>query len=92
MQPKDAVLKLIKITPILDKVSFKDVLELTSPYQLHTIYLNQQNDKELIETITKSCKDFLALCNKTKRRFQGARINEVSKAIENELVEEIRQD
>ncbi|MGA7077048.1 MAG: hypothetical protein WBZ42_11005, partial [Halobacteriota archaeon] len=91
MQPKDAILKLIEITPLLDKVSFRDVLELTSPYKLQPIDPNQQDDKELIETITKSCRDFLALCNKIKRRFQGARINEVSKAIENELVEEIRK-
>jgi hypothetical protein len=33
----------------------------------------------------------LALCNKAKRRFFGNRINEVSRAIENELVEEIRK-
>ena len=33
----------------------------------------------------------MALCNKAKRRFFGNRINEVSRAIENELVEEIRK-
>jgi hypothetical protein len=91
LQPKDAILKLIEIAPILDKVSFKEVLELTSPYKLYPINLSQEDDKELIESLIKSCKHFLALSNKTKRGYEGERINEVSKAIENELVEEIRK-
>jgi len=88
---KDAILKLIEIAPILDKVSFKEVLELTSPYKICPINLSEEEDKELVETLTQACKHFLALCNKTKRRYEGDRINEVSKAIENELVEEIRK-
>lgn len=91
MQPKEAIAKLVEITPILDRVSFKDVLELTSPCKLLPIDMNQEEDKELINTLKKSCKDFLTLCNKTKRRWEGERINEVSKLIENELVEEIRK-
>jgi len=91
LQPKDAVLKLVEIAPILDKVNFKDVLELTSPYKLDPIDLSVNDDKELIDALTKSCTDFLALCKKTKRVWEGARINEVSKSIENELVEQIRK-
>jgi hypothetical protein len=91
LQPKEAVLKLTEITPVLHKVSFKDVFEFTSPYKIVPINLSHEEDKELIEIITASCKHFLALCNKTSRRFQKERINEVSKAIENELVEEIRK-
>ena len=91
MQQKDAILKLIEIAPLLDKISFKDVLELTSPYKLHPINLSQEDDKELIEDLIKSCKGLLALATKTRRRYEGARINEVSKSIENELVEEIRK-
>ena len=91
MQPKDAIIKLKEIAPVLDKVSFKDVLELTSPYKLHPIDLNQEDDKELIESLVTSCKSLLALATKVRRRYEGARINEVSKSIENELVEEIRK-
>lgn len=91
MQPKDAIIKLTEIAPILDKVSFKDVLELTSPYKLHPIDLNQEDDKELIDSLVTSCKSLLALATKARRRYEGARINEVSKSIENELVEEIRK-
>lgn len=91
MQPKEAIRKLVEVAPVLDKVSFKDVLELTSAYKLLPIDMSQDDDKELINTLKKSCKDFLTLCNKTKRRWEGERINEVSKLIENELVEEIRK-
>jgi hypothetical protein len=91
LQPKDAIIKLTEIAPILDKVSFKDVLELTSPYKLYPIDLNQEDDKELIDSLVTSCKSLLALATKARRRYEGARINEVSKSIENELVEEIRK-
>jgi hypothetical protein len=91
LQPKEAVLKLTEISPVSDKVSFKDVLEFTSAYKLHAINLSQEDDKELIESLTKSCKSLLVLSNKARRRYEGARINEVSKSIENELVEEIRK-
>lgn len=91
MQPKEAIEKLVEIAPILDKISFKDVLELTSPYKLLPIDLKQAEDEELINALISSCKNFLTLCTKTKRRWEGERINEVSKPIENELVEEIRK-
>jgi hypothetical protein len=91
LQPKDAIIKLIEIAPILGKVSFKDVLELTSPHKIHPINLNQDEDKELIDSLVSSCKSLVALATKARRRYEGARINEVSKSIENELVEEIRK-
>lgn len=89
MQVKDAILNLLEITHKMQGISFKDVVEITSKHKLYPINLQQQEDKELIENLVTSCKNFLALCNKTKRRFYGNRINEVSKAIENEFVEEI---
>ena len=88
---KDAIGSLIEATEGLQRVSFKDVVEITAKHALYPIELDQLEDKELIQKLTESCKHFLALCNKTKRRFFGNRINEVSKAIENELVEEIRK-
>lgn len=91
MNVKDAILSLIEATHGLQRVSFKDVVEVTAKHAMYPVNLEQQEDQELIESLTASCKHFLALCNKTKRRFFGNRINEVSKAIENELVEEIRK-
>ena len=91
MQPKDAIVKLTEIAPKLDKVSFKDVLEMTSSFKLQPIVLNQEDDKELIDSLVTSCKGLLALATKARRRYEGARINEVSKSIENELVEEIKK-
>ena len=70
-------------------ISFKDVVEVTSKYLLHLINPNQVEDNELIGDLTASCKSFLALCKKNKRRSFGDRINEVSKGIENESVAEI---
>ena len=91
MQEKEAIQRLIEVAHTMQEISFKDVLETTSGYKLHSVNLQQKEDKELVETLTNSCNNFLALCNKTKRRFFGTRINEVSKAIENELVEEIKK-
>ena len=91
MQPKDAILKVTEITSRLDKVSFKDVLELTPPYELHRTDRNQQNDKNLIETIAKSCKG-LVLCNKTNRRFQGPENTEYAKLLKSWWKKQERQD
>ena len=70
-------------------LSFKDVVQVTSNHELVPIDLEFKEDIELVENIIYSCKNFLKLCNKAKRRFRGNRINDVSRAIENELVEEI---
>ena len=48
---QDEIIKLTQIVLTLDKVSFKDVLELTSPCKLYPIVLGQENDKELIEGV-----------------------------------------
>ena len=76
----------MEITNKLQGISFKDVIEVTSGYELIPINPQLIEDVELIEKLILSCKNFLALCNKAKRRFFGNRINEVSRAIENELV------
>lgn len=89
MQVREALLALREIAPVLRQVSLKDVVEITSGHQLYPIDLDQSEDKELIDNLTASCKSFLALCSRNKRRFYGARINEVSKSIENEFVAEI---
>jgi len=75
----------------MERLPFKDVVKVTSGYELIPINPNDQMDIELIDDLTASCKNFSALCKKAKRRFFGNRINEVSRAIENELVEEIRK-
>ena len=81
----------MEITKKMQGISFKDVIEVTSGYELIPINLQLEEDAELIEKLILSCKNFLMLCKKAKRRFFGNRINEVSRAIENELVEEIRK-
>jgi len=81
LQEKEAILTLVEITPIMQGISFKDVLEITSEYKLHPVNIEQKEDKELIEILTNSCKNFLALSNKAGRRHRGNRINEVSKKL-----------
>ncbi|MGQ9679609.1 MAG: hypothetical protein ACUVV4_02425 [Candidatus Bathyarchaeia archaeon] len=91
MQVKKDILNLIQIADKMQGVNFREVVEGTSNHKLIPLNLELKEDKELIENLVASSKNFIALCNKTKRRFYGTRINEVSKAIENEFVEEIRK-
>jgi hypothetical protein len=91
MQQIEAIDKLIEIAPDLNEVRFKDVIERTSGFKLVPINLNEEEDKELRTNLVKSCKNFLALSSKADRGHKGARVNEVSKKFEFELVEEIRK-
>jgi hypothetical protein len=88
---KDAIGSLISAAQGLQRVSFKDVVEVTSKHKLYPVNPQLQEDNELIESLTASCQHFVAFTNKTGTRFRGERINDVSRPIENVLVEEIRK-
>ncbi len=91
LKMKNKIQELIKISNEMHGLSFKDVVEVTTGHDLVPLNLEQKRDAELVKNLINSCNHFLLLCHKTKRRFFGNRINEVSRAIENELVEEIQK-
>jgi hypothetical protein len=88
---KDAIRTVMEIAPDLKNVSFRDLVEATSEFKLHPLDPKLYADKELIEDLAASFKHFVAFSNKTGTRFTAKRINDVSRHIEEVLVEQMHK-
>jgi hypothetical protein len=86
---KDAIRTVMELSQDLKDISFKDLVEATSEFKLHPVDPNQHEDKELIEDLSTAFKHFVAFSNKTGTRFTATRINDVSRHIEEILVEQM---
>lgn len=89
MNAKDAIRTVMELTQDLKDISFKDLVEATSEFKLCPVDPNQREDKELIVDLSTAFKHFVAFSNKTGTRFTATRINDVSRHIEEILVEQI---
>jgi hypothetical protein len=89
MNAKDAIRTVIELSQDLKDISFKDLVEATSEFKLYPVDRNQHEDKELIEDLSTAFKHFVAFSNKTGTRFTATRINDVSRHIEEILVEQM---
>lgn len=88
---KNTIRTAIETAQDLQDVSFIDLVETTSDYKLHPLDLNLREDKELIESLAAAFKHFVAFSNKTGTRFTAKRINDVSRHIEEVLVEQMHK-
>lgn len=75
----------------LGDINFSDVVYATTGYRINKLNLENKNDSILIDKLIDASINFLSLCKKNKRRFRGNRPNDVSRAFESEVVEEIRK-
>jgi len=74
----------------LKNIPFPNLVEATSGFRVIELdYLNNK-DIELVNNLIKSANHLINMCNKTRRRFQGDRVNEVGNAIEAEFVQELK--
>ncbi|MBN2066391.1 MAG: hypothetical protein JW771_06250 [Candidatus Thermoplasmatota archaeon] len=81
----------VKASEVLRKVSFPELVEATSGYMVFFLDRADSKDNELYEKLATAANSLLKICHKTRRRFQGNRINEVGIAIEEEFVQELRK-
>jgi len=88
---KDAIRKVMELAPDLKNVSFRDLVEATSEFELHPLDAKLPEDKELIEDLSAAFKHFVAFSSKTGTRFTATRINDVSRHIEEVLVEQMHK-
>jgi hypothetical protein len=88
---KDAIRTVVGLTKDLKDVSFGDLVEATSEFKLYPVDLKLPEDKELIEDLSASFRHFIAFSNKTGTRFTATRINDVSRHIEEILVEQMHK-
>jgi hypothetical protein len=88
---KDAIRTVAGLTKDLKDISFQDLVEATSEFKLHPVDLKLPEDKELVEDLSAAFKHFIAFSNKTGTRFTATRINDVSRHIEEVLVEQMQK-
>jgi hypothetical protein len=73
----------------LGRVPFSTVVKRSTGFDVIPINLQNSCDRMLINTLNKIFKEFLKTCISTRSRYQGDRINEVGKRIEDALVHEL---
>jgi hypothetical protein len=81
----------VKASELLKNVTLPELIEATSNYKVMPLNTNNKEDKELYDSLTRAADNLIKICQKTRRRFQGNRINEVGIAIEEEFVQELRK-
>jgi hypothetical protein len=75
----------------LGKVSFSTVVKKSTCFDVIPVNLHDSSDKILINGLNKIFKDFLKTSTSTRSRYQGDRINEVDRRIEDALVHEMNK-
>jgi hypothetical protein len=75
----------------LGKVPFSTVVKKSTGFDVIPVNLHDSSDKILIDSLNKIFKDFLKTSTSTRSRYQGDRINEVGRRIEDALVHEMNK-
>lgn len=90
MANRELIKSAVKASEILKNITFPELVEATSGYKVISLDRSNEKDVELLNNLIKSANHLIEICNRTRRRFQGNRINEVGNAIEEEFVQELR--
>lgn len=90
MGNKKLIKNAVYASKILNEVPFPDLISATSDYSIIPLDTNNKKDRELLQSIVNSANELIAICRRSRRRFQGNRVNEVGKAIEEEFVQQLR--
>jgi len=91
MDKAELIKSAVKASELLKNVALPELIEATSSYRVIPLNTNNKEDKELYDSLTRAADNLIKICQKTRRRFQGNRINEVGIAIEEEFVQELRK-
>jgi hypothetical protein len=90
--PGDSLLKeVFTLSEKLGKVAFSEIVKVSSGRVIIPIDLNDEKDKRLIDVFNETLKKFLKTSSSTRSRFQGNRVNEVGRRIEELLVNELNK-
>ena len=76
----------------LGKVPFSTVVKKSTGFDVIPINPEDSSDKMLIDSLNKIFKAFLKTSTSTRSRYQGDRINEVGRRIEDALVHEMNKE
>jgi hypothetical protein len=81
----------IKIAKNIQNIPFSDLLKATTPFEVYSLNLADPQDTEFLTDIKTAAKNFIKSVDRTHTRFEGKRINEVGRRIEEVFVEELKK-
>lgn len=81
----------IRVSKRMQNIPFSEVVKATTPFEFYPINQTDPHDIELLKEIKTSAKNFINHVTRTHTRFEGGRINEVGRRIEEVFVEELKK-
>lgn len=87
------IIRLInEASQISGNISFPELVKATTDHEVYKLQVeDREDDKILYSEILKAANNFIGYVNRTRQRFQGDRINDVGKRIEEVFVEELKK-
>lgn len=90
-QKREKIQNIIQFSKEIIPIEFKDVVYATTNKTVIPLDQNNKEDKTLLDTLNSAAKEFVQSWERRRQRFQGGRINEVGRAIEDAFVQELRK-
>ena len=92
IEEKESLLKdIFGLSKQLGRVPFPIIVKQSTGFVVIPVNLQDSSDRVLIDNLKSIFKDFLKTSTSTRSRYQGDRINEVGRRIENALVHEMNR-
>jgi hypothetical protein len=90
-QNPENIQNILKVSKEIVPINFKDVVHATTKKSVFTLDFNSKEDMELLNILYNSAREFVQSWERRRQRFQGGRINEVGRAIEDAFVQELKK-
>jgi hypothetical protein len=79
------------VSQLTGKISFQELVNTTTEFNVIPLDKNTKPDQDLINEIVRSTKNYISYTTRTRQRYEGRRINDVGKRIEEAFVEELKK-
>lgn len=79
------------VSQLTGKISFPELVKTTTGHDAIQLNTSIEQDAFLLNEIVKSAKNYIAYTKRTHQRYEGGRINDVGKRIEEAFVEELKK-
>lgn len=83
--------KVFDLSKQFGKQNFRDVLAGTCKFKIVQVDMANENDRKIVDSITKAMNNFLNSTKKSGTRYKGNRANDVGKKMETGIIEEMKK-
>lgn len=79
------------VSQLTGKISFPELVKITTGFDVLPLDTSDKSDEILRTEIVKSAKNYISYTKRAHQRYEGRRINDVGKRIEEAFVEELKK-